>query len=42
MTLVDAVGIVASIIVLSAFLPQVVKSYRTKKMDDISYYLMVI
>jgi|TARA_Y100000310_G_C20669721_1_gene809586 MtN3 and saliva related transmembrane protein len=31
------VGIAAAIITLSGFLPQIFKSFKTKKMDDISY-----
>ncbi len=42
MALVDVVGLMASAFVLAAFMPQVLKSYRTKKMDDLSYYLMGI
>jgi MtN3 and saliva related transmembrane protein len=35
-------AIVASIIVLAAWLPQIVKGYRTKKLDDVSAYLMIL
>ena len=42
MALVDVVGLIASFFVLAAFTPQILKSYRTKKMDDVSYYMMAI
>lgn len=35
-------AIIASIIVLAAWLPQIVKGYRTKKLDDVSAYLMIL
>ena len=33
-------GIVASILILSGWVPQIVKGYKTKKLDDVSKYLM--
>ena len=33
-------GIVASVLILSGWVPQIVKGYRTKKLDDVSKYLM--
>lgn len=35
-------AIIASIIVLTAWLPQIVKGYKTKKLDDVSSYLMIL
>ena len=35
-------AIIASIIVLTGWLPQIVKGYRTKKLDDVSAYLMIL
>ena len=35
-------AIIASIIVLAGWLPQIVKGYKTKKLDDISAYLMIL
>ncbi|MDP3779610.1 MAG: SemiSWEET family transporter, partial [Nitrosopumilaceae archaeon] len=35
-------AIIASIIVLAAWLPQIVKGYKTKKLDDVSSYLMIL
>jgi MtN3 and saliva related transmembrane protein len=33
-------GIVASVLILSGWVPQIVKGYRTKKLEDVSKYLM--
>ena len=33
-------GVAASVLILSGWVPQIVKGYRTKKLDDISKYLM--
>jgi MtN3 and saliva related transmembrane protein len=35
-------AIIASGIVLAAWFPQIVKGYRTKKLDDVSAYLMIL
>jgi len=34
------IGILASITILSGWVPQIIKGYRTKKLDDVSKYLM--
>jgi MtN3 and saliva related transmembrane protein len=39
---VDIIGTVAGILVLSSFIPQLMKAYRTKKMFDVSAHLMVL
>jgi MtN3 and saliva related transmembrane protein len=36
----DLIGIIAGILVLSSFIPQLHKAYKTKKMSDVSIYLM--
>ena len=36
----DIIGTVAGILVLSSFIPQLIKAYKTKKMSDVSIYLM--
>ena len=36
----DLIGIIAGILVLSSFIPQLHKAYKTKKMSDLSIYLM--
>ena len=39
---VDLIGTVAGILVLSSFVPQILKAYRTKKMFDVSAHLMIL
>ena len=34
-------AIFASVLILSGWVPQIVKGYRTKKLDDVSKYLMM-
>ena len=36
----DIIGTVAGILVLSSFIPQIIKAYKTKKMFDVSAHLM--
>jgi MtN3 and saliva related transmembrane protein len=36
----DTIGVIAGILVLSSFIPQLCKAYKTKKMIDVSIYLM--
>jgi MtN3 and saliva related transmembrane protein len=36
----DIIGTVAGILVLSSFVPQIIKAYKTKKMLDVSAHLM--
>jgi MtN3 and saliva related transmembrane protein len=38
----DIIGTVAGMLVLSSFIPQIVKAYRTKKMSDVSAHLMIL
>ena len=38
--LADIIGIIAGILVLSSFIPQLHKAYKTKRMSDVSIYLM--
>jgi MtN3 and saliva related transmembrane protein len=38
----DIIGTVAGMLVLSSFIPQIVKAYRTKKMFDVSAHLMIL
>ena len=33
---------VAGIMILSGWVPQIIKGYRTKKLDDVSKYLMIL
>ena len=38
----DIIGTVAGILVLSSFIPQIVKAHKTKKMFDVSFNLMIL
>ena len=38
----DIIGIIAGILVLSSFIPQIIKAYKTKKMSDVSINLMIL
>lgn len=35
-------GSIASILVSSSFIPQIIKGYRTKRLNDVSYLLMIL
>jgi len=39
--LVSAIGILASIFALSSTVPQIIKGVKTKKMDDVSVWLIL-
>ena len=41
-TTMGVIGIVAGIIILSGWVPQIVRGYRTKKLNDVSSYLMIL
>ena len=36
------IGIMAGILILSGWVPQIAKGYRSKKLDDVSAYLMIL
>jgi MtN3 and saliva related transmembrane protein len=38
--LISIIGVAAAALTTSSFLPQIVKAYRTKSMEDVSRYLM--
>ncbi len=38
--LISMIGVAAAALTTSSFLPQIVKAYRTKSMEDVSRYLM--
>ena len=38
----DIIGIIAGILVMSSSIPQIMKSYKKKKMSDVSFYLMIL
>ena len=35
------VGIAAGILILSGWVPQIIKGYKTKRLNDVSSYLMI-
>ena len=41
-TAMGVIGILAGILILSGWIPQIVKGYRTKKLTDVSSYLMIL
>lgn len=36
------IGLIAGTLTTAGYLPQIVKGYRTKKMEDVSYLLLII
>jgi len=36
------IGTIAGILILSGWVPQIVKGYKTKKLSDVSAYLMIL
>jgi len=36
------IGIVAGILILSGWVPQIVRGYKTKRLNDVSAYLMIL
>jgi len=36
------IGTMAGILILSGWVPQIIKGYRSKKLDDVSAYLMIL
>ena len=41
-TVMGVIGILAGILILSGWVPQIIKGYQTKKLNDISSYLMIL
>ena len=41
-TVMGVIGILAGILILSGWIPQIAKGYRTKKLSDVSSYLMIL
>ncbi len=35
-------AIVAGVLILAGWVPQIIRGYRTKKLDDVSKYLMIL
>jgi MtN3 and saliva related transmembrane protein len=40
--IIGMIGIVAAILTTSSFIPQITKALRTRRMDDVSAYLMML
>ena len=36
------IGILAGILILSGWVPQIVRGYKTKRLNDVSHYLMIL
>ena len=41
-TTMGVIGIVAGILILSGWVPQIVRGYKTKRLSDVSSYLMIL
>ncbi len=41
-TTMGVIGIIAGILILSGWVPQIVKGYKTKRLTDVSAYLMIL
>ena len=41
-TTMGVIGIIAGILILSVWVPQIVKGYKTKRLTDVSAYLMIL
>ena len=37
---ISLIGVAAAVLTTSSFVPQIIKAYRSKRMDDVSPYLM--
>ena len=41
-TMMGIIGIVAGILILSGWVPQIARGYKTKRLSDVSAYLMIL
>ena len=41
-TTMAVIGILAGILILSGWIPQILRGYKTKKLNDVSAYLMIL
>ena len=41
-TTMGIIGTLAGILILSGWVPQIIKGHKTKKLDDVSSYLMIL
>lgn len=40
--LLEVFGLIAGIITSIGFIPQIIRGYRTKKLNDVSYYMPIV
>jgi MtN3 and saliva related transmembrane protein len=40
--LLEVFGLIAGIITSIGFIPQIIRGYRTKKLEDVSYYMPIV
>lgn len=41
-TTIEIIGLTAAVITSIGFLPQLIRGYRTKKLDDVSYFMPIV
>ena len=41
-TLLNILGLIAGAVTSIGFIPQLIRGYRTKKLDDVSYYMPIV
>ena len=41
-TMMGIIGILAGVLILSGWVPQIAKGYKTKRLNDVSSYLMIL
>jgi MtN3 and saliva related transmembrane protein len=41
-TTIELFGLIAGAITSMGFIPQLIRGYRTKKLDDVSYYMPIV
>lgn len=41
-SMLTVIGIIASVLILSGWVHQIIKGFQTKKLDDVSKYLMIL
>ena len=41
-TTIEIIGLTAAVITSIGFLPQIIRGYKTKKLDDISYFMPIV
>ena len=41
-TTIELIGLIAAFITSIGFLPQIIKGFKTKKLDDISYFMPIV